>query len=326
MNDKFLLAFYNYLVKMSPRLIERIYAATNFATGMLIPTNADGQSLPYAATQYEIMNIDVKGETDEAAHESQEFPEVEVTIGKDAYKTMRLPVAFSYTEDEVEASNLAASNGAQLAGELISQRPTDAAMNVILRRANIYAAYGKGTTSGLLNNPLVPTDTSTFDPYATTTSDQSVIDWLVNWSLAIKKRNNLEDDELWVPDTLLLPMAMEQRMSRVIVQNNPSDMTLEEKFLKSQKNFTKIHYSNLLGGPALEKYGVQPTATNRDRLMFYRRDPRFVERLMSKVHVYRPSYSKGVYWSGFAQKFTQTIIHMPQFMQLVTFSNTNSAI
>jgi len=309
-----------WLEDMTPRLTEQIYTEINFANGQLVYTTAD---LDISTKVISSFTADVRGETDYDDELSDEIPESSIVIGKDEFKTWHLRQGFTLKHEQVLAYNSVRAKSTTPMAEMFLRKPAEVALQVIMRKANPLKAYGRNSTTGLLNDPNLPTDPVTTALYQNAVTSQDLYDFMQNQIELIISNNSIEDDMANTPNIILLPLGLRKKMKRSVISTTGTQLSVERALLEDYPMIEKLHYTAFCSSATLEKYRVQAAGTNRDRILIYRRgDDRFCSSRMSPVVNYPSSYSKGAYWSGYVQSFSQVMWHNPMFSRLITFPNT----
>lgn len=309
----------NWLEDVTPRVTMQAYTEINFVNGVLIPTTVD---LDISTKVISEFTAQVMGEPDIDDELSDEIPESSIKIGKDEYRTWHTRQGFHYKHEQLLAYRQAsAKSKAPLAAEFLDM-PARTAVQVLMRKGNPLAAYGRGSSTGLLNDANLPTNPSATALYTTAVTNQQLLDFLIAEIENVITTNSIEDDMASIPNTILAPIALRRKMKTPQLTLNGTVMSVEKALMMEYDNITKIHYTNFCSNALLAKYGVQTLATNRDRLLFYQRNNSdFLRRRMSTVVNYPSSYNKGTYWAGMIQTFGQTVWTNPTYARLVTFPN-----
>jgi hypothetical protein len=305
-----------YSVATVDKIVEKVYAPSNFANGSLIPTNADGVEIPISVDQVDVISAIAQGETSPQNLDSRDIPEMTISIGKDTYKTWHLPVSTSYSFMQLEAIKDFTAAGSPIGADLLIDGPMRSGIENITRVANRLAFYGTSTVSGLVTDPSVTPDNSSVNLYSAT--GQELVDFIVAEYHQVLVANNVEDDFGYTPNCIILPRALGARLAAQ--DQNFNGLTRLQRIMNACPGVS-IHFTGLASGVNLEKYGVHAAGTNKDVMLIYPKADWAVGRKVSRVLPIPTSYTKGVYWSGVIQTVSQTFWKQPDYARIVKFAN-----
>jgi hypothetical protein len=308
----------DWLTDNTSRITLQEYTEVNFANGTLIPTTVDLATYTKKINEY---TAEVMGETDYDDELSDDIPESSIKIGMDEYRTWHMRQSFSYTYEQMKAYEQASAMSKTPMASSFLDMPARAAVGQLIQRANPLAAYGRGSSTGLLNDSNLPTLNRTVSLNGLT--PQELLFFMMEQMKFIIESNSLESNYRVLPDTVLASYNLMLPMVTPTISASGTSESVETVFRRAFPFITKIHYTSFCGTGLLEKYNVQTPGTNRDRMLFYQRsNPDILRRKMSVVENYPTSYTKGAYWAGYIQTFGQTIWTNPMYSRLITYPTT----
>lgn len=281
-----------------------------FENGRLVPTLVDLQA---GASEVVAENITEVGDADFIADEAGDLNVVDITSEEDRYKVILIAAAFGVTMQQAMAFEQAQRNGRQWNPSDVKQ---NVALRVIAERANRYAAYGDrriGTT-GMVNNSHVGVDTTTFDPYSSSTTADDLIQFMVEGLGDVRK----ETETVETPDRFAVSVDLETRLTSVRVPD--SGKNVKSYLIDEVDWIADIISTPECNSERLEANGVHAPGTNMDRIILYPRDEVVFERHVTLTAQVPPeyTYTKGLKrFFPLYQAVSPTIVNYPGAMRYV---------
>lgn len=266
-----------FLEQRLPNVLEKRYRNLIWENGSVIPKIADLQ--PGAATLVQ-EQMEVVGEAAIGADEAFDIPLSDISAEEVSYKIIAVFSAYHFTFRQMQA--------AQRSGVPLNDKKAFAARRAIAEKMNSISAFGASRydVTGFLNNPDVPRNNSSFNPYTATGDD--LAEWIIDECIAIEDSTELTE----TPNTLLVTPLLHGAMIKKRMSD--SDVTVEEFVLKST-NLTSIRKATELKSATLEANGVQSAGTNKDRMVLYPLDLEVVEQHIETVKPMPTEYRSGKY-------------------------------
>lgn len=233
-----------------------------FENGTLIPTIGD---LP--AGKDEIGSIFLDGSLGEEAillaPGASDIPLTQVTIG-----TERIPVVMAAKGYSISWQEKRAMTGLDIASQLTNAK-IDIVRKEIAKRLNRFAALGEPVLGmpGLYSSPKISIVNSSFNP--NTATFQQWTEFLVGTIL--NAGLSADGEILLEPTTVLIPPRMAILAQTVTSPNNNTLSVLDAvgTRLKVELNNGYFIRSPYSASAMLERYGVMPVGTNKDRIVVY---------------------------------------------------------
>jgi hypothetical protein len=291
--------------------IETITPKDTFSDGTRIPTTFD---LDEGATSVVAEVIETRGQSDYIDNWSQ-IPEIGMSLTEDTYPVLDQAVAFTYNFKQVKAAELAAKKGYNGSKALLSDRPMAQCVKALYQRANVFSVYGKGGIPGFFNTAGVLEEPSTFNPY-TSTDPNAIRAWITEGISDIQYENRAETTDTMV-DSLLLPSRIFRVMHETLIPNTKTNLVT---WIKENYPFVKnIDFTNFLNSETLEEFKVQASGTNKDWMIWYKRDPLYVSRQSTKVIPFDVERAGLLYKVIFLMSNSATQVHQLDWMKRTTF-------
>lgn len=258
------LFLYNKLTQKLPGVLAKRYRLLKFENGSIVPTEADleaGAAEVVRDTMNEIGDAEIIGDG------AFDMPVVDVSAGEDRYKTIMVGSAFSYTFQQERAYEMGNAE--------LTDRRMLAARRSIAERHNKLAAYGDARVgfTGMLNNPSVTLNNSSFNPNTATPDDLAGF-FVDELKAAHKNSNNVE-----TPMDVLISVGLHFLLiKKRMTDTNKTVMAYIREALSEEDVDFNLIKAEEVDSPNLEVNGVQSAATNKDRVTMFVRDPEVIER------------------------------------------------
>lgn len=260
------LFLYRALEQHLPNILGRRYRELYFENGSVIPTVAD---LEPGAAEVVRDTVDEVGDADIIGDGAFDIPIVDISASEDRYKTFMIASGFSFTFQQERAYEFANKN------TQILDRKMKLARRSIAERHNRVAAYGDARlgVTGFVNNAAVALNNSSFNPNTATEDDLQGF-FVDELKAAHRNSNNVE-----MPMDVLIPSGLYFQLIRKRIPNTSMTVLTYIKEALSQEgvNFNIMKCLEC-DSANLEARGVQASGTNKDRIIFYTKDPDVVER------------------------------------------------
>lgn len=280
-----------FLEQRLPIVLEKRYPELVFANGRFLPDvmdlNAGADSVVVEMVN-EYGEAAIEGDTDS-------IPMAEISVSEDKGKVVAVMAGYAYSMREADAAEEASRNG-QMATNL-SDRRMIRARRMIDEKCHRIGAYGdtRRGVKGVLSDTNVPVVNSTFNPY-TSTTQQDGIDWFGSFITDIRVDSELIES----PNLALVPEELYRKWATTFRSTN-SDSTMLESILKANPSVMAIAPYQEGRSANLERYGVMPAGTNKDRMLVYNLSPENLFRRCSAIRPV-PVQLRGMRYEGFFYK------------------------
>ena len=250
------------LEHIRPQIFETEYADIKYPT--ILPVTSEAG--PGAQTfTYRIM--DATGQFKVISDAADDLPRSDVTQTEKSINIRSIGGSFGYTVQELRA--------AQMANVALEQRRAAAVRRAYEEKVEEIAMFGDSAVSlaGFFNNSTV--DVVAADKWftgatATGTTAQDMLELLNYGVTAIINGSNMKEQ----PDTILMAWEDYNKLSTTR-NSDSSDVTVLEYFLRTNPFIRNIEPINQLD--------ADKSALNKNRMVFYRRDPGKVQ-----LHIPQP--------------------------------------
>lgn len=281
-----------------------------FENGDIVPTFPDLES---GAAEIVSERINEAGQADILSDNANDVPIVDIEVDEDRYKIKLFAAAFPITFQQMRAYDFAESNGRSWSVRTTKQ---SVAARVIATKANSYSAYGDSrlNTTGMVNDPNVNVNTSTFNPFAGATTADDLIGFVVEEIGDVRKDTNIVE----TPDQVLIGVDLDTALTSTRVPD--SGITVKQYLINTIDWISAITAVPELNSDYLERAGVQAAGTNRDRVVLYPQDPLVIERHIEVTQLVPEQflYNKGLsqYYPMF-QAVSPTLVNYPGAMRYI---------
>ena len=287
-----------------------------WSDGALLPQVGD---LPWGAQEVAVELIDWKGEAQIVASEDGDVPFSDIRISRDIFRVVTIASALRYKLSEIEAAQFAQQNG-QIVTNIVEQK-TLAAKRVMDELSNKLAAFGNAGygIQGILNNPSVPVVTSSFKPYASASTPQQLVDWVLDqWATIITNTQLVEQ-----PNRLVVTFHLYNILLQTILSTT-TGITVLEQILRvgALLGLEKITYVNELQTDELIAAGVYSSGTTTERMLVYKLDPTYsFFRRISSYKTSEPEYRKEGFDIYMRQKVSSVYNPFPESSSYIDYAN-----
>jgi hypothetical protein len=299
-------ALFRKLEQLLPGVLTRRYRSLKFEDGSLIPTMAD---LQVGAAEVVRETLAEVGDADIIGDGAFDLPIVDVSADEDRYRVLMLGAAFSYTFQQERALEFAGNT------QQINDRKMMLTQRVIAEKANRIAAFGVSRLglTGLLNNPNVTLNNSSFNPW-TATADALAEFFIDELAAVVTGSNTVE-----APNGVLLSIDLDFLLIKKRMPDGA--MSVKQYILQNSDYISSITGCTELGWNQLEANGVLASGTNRDRVVLMpTSDPMAVERHIEVTKLAPPEYQEVRNMRRVFPMFhcaTPTIVNWPGSMRYV---------
>lgn len=297
-----------------------------FENGTFIPTDASlekGVKSVYAPT------FDMVGEADFVAGDAEDIPMVEVTGGRDDYKTYMMAVGYKTTLADTWAETYS--------GKLQrhESRKLTAANRAIAEKMDRFARYGstKLGVTGFYNSPLVSTETWATSPFLASTTNADIEKWFFDSVEALDNLGNGAYSDGEMLESGQTVGSAGDMLGVVVIVSQPLMYELNRR----KHPQTERSLLSILTEPGSPILSIQSTRAGRadnlqslggigtgalDRMVMYQPDREYLERLYSPAEL---APAEWVTVKGMTKAFpmfattTQTIIHHPATMRYIDY-------
>jgi hypothetical protein len=255
-----------------PKVYEKRYPALKFSNGLLLPATAELEAGADSVVEEIMETIGEVGES--SADQIDDIPLADASVTEFKYPVMVKPIAIRYSVRELQAAMKGNRN--------IRGMREMAARRAIEESSNKVSAYGDKKTSsvGLLNDPNVPVNNSSFNPYTATQDD--LIDFLTGEVTKIIDSTKMTEE----PDTMLVPVKLHELITNKRIPDSP--LTVKKFILENNPYIKDIVPCTELAASELEANGVETSGTNKDSIMIYPRNPEIVQRIFEPLSIMQP--------------------------------------
>jgi hypothetical protein len=297
------------LEQLLPEVVKKRYPQLNFSNGSWLPTIEDlntGAMNVIKQVTSEYGEAELEGDTDT-------IPLAEVSLGEDRAKVLVAVAGFGYSQRELDAVAMAESKMLQYTN-LTSERMMRS-RRMIEEKMHRTLAFGdlRRNSVGFLNSTLVPRINSSFNPY-TSTNQQDIIDWVSAPITDVRTDSELVES----PNLILMPEELFRKCATTFRSTN-SDTTVLDAIYKANPTIASIQSYQEGQSAMLERYGVVPAATNKDRMVVYNLEPENLSVRSSGLQI-MPSQVKGMRWETPMYKcFTEVMWNYPLTARYIDF-------
>lgn len=256
---------YDDLTQRLPKVLEPEYEQLVFENGTLIPTETD---LIPGAREIAYESFTEFGDADFIEDAAVNFPVVNISVEEDRYPIYMVGAGFPMSlQDERAYQNAGRLSATTMLDRF--QRRMQAARNAIAQRVNRLMAAGRGSLNfpGLINNPNVTVESTTFNPY--TSTYVQFVDYMV--SVIESLTDNLVSRE---PTTLVVPTDFRTRLLSVMNENGTRSVYSYMREIYPQLDIRKQKEAS---DAFLTQQNVSHTA-GHDRLLIYPNDGQVLHR------------------------------------------------
>ncbi len=264
-------SLYYDLTQRLNKILEQEYEELRFENGTLIPTEVD---LELGATEISYDKITGWGDADLVNDIATNIPIVDLAVSEDKYPIYMVASGFAVSLNE-SFLDRRRDRRLHVAGLSLYNRRMRLAREVIAQRTDRFTALGIPGLNfpGILGNPLVSTENSTFDLY------NAPFDDLVQFF--VESIESMDDDNVsGLPTTMLLPPDPYKLLKS---RRNPDGNMTAWKAIMEQYENLQIYKTSYLKADVLDESPIQrPTGAGKDRIILYARRSNVLNR-----HVYR---------------------------------------
>lgn len=306
---------YLSLTQTLPTVIEKVYRNLPFATGAIVPVQADlAAGAEFVLQDY----YQEMGEADLLAGDAMDIPLVSVGMTQERKPVFMIAAGYDIT--------FQSARGLSFAGRLatVTQKKQSVAARAIAERVHKFIAAGDARVNqtGFLNDPNVTTRTTTFDPTDPAITAVTFRSFLLD---AIWHSYTARTGHTRFPASILLPPNM-FRLG--------TDLLMPDSGLSVIDSVRQSIVSGDLGGVApaalsigqvpeaaadwLEDYGVKAAGTNEDRIVVYTAETEIMSAHMESLQLVPREWmgaEAGRQTFGNYECWTPTLIEQPYFME-----------
>lgn len=303
------LNLYDALTKKLPEVITKRYRDLPFENGTIVPTVTDLQPGDAELSRDLLEEV---GDAEIVGDDTTNFPIVDLSAEEDRYKILMVANGFSFTYNQIAAYERAGNF------QQVNNRKMMVARRGIAERMNKLAAFGnagQGIT-GFLNNPNVPLDNSSFDPWDANTTGDDLSDWVQEQVEVAYTANN----NSYMPSELLCSTEFWFLLNRKRMSDS-GEKVINHLTQGENPPLRRIVWSSETRSSALEANGVQAANTDLDRLVLYPLDEMVVDRHNSTVGLLPPDYIQTKGTRKIYPMFgltSPTMINIPYAMRYIT--------
>lgn len=295
------------LLQKLPQVYERRYAQLWAEDGQAITVTG---SLDGYAEQIEAELMNSVGEAKEYSDGSTDIPIASSSITTENFNVHIFSMATQHSIFKLRA--------AQQAGRSIEMVDTNAAVRALRQKVNDVLIFGdtKRGSTGFMNDPNVPlTPSGGYDPNTATWQDH--IDFFAGVMTDVADRNFLTDNisTIYIPNKLMSKLATTYQTGdsgksaiEAIVDNFGQAMG------GSFQGFRVVNETRAL---LLERFGVRPTGTNEDRIVFAPSSADVVDRLGDAPETMPTQFVDMHFRTVHFMRTSECMIHYPESMQYV---------
>ena len=275
-----------HLEQTLPGVIRQRFRPFRYENGMLVPTIADLSPGAQVLVQEQ---IEGRGQAAVVADQAFDIPLADYNVSETRDPVVAVFSSFHYTVRELQA--------ATFANQPLTDERQRVARRAIASRINELTAFGSAQygLTGMLNNPLTPVDDTSFDPYASATTAEDLVDFFVEKVAAVTDST----DETEYPNHIEMAFRLWKQLSSKRLSGTAVSAIehLRKLFSGEESGFSRMTFgtSPELKSEKLERYGVHSAGTNKDRIAVYPRSAEILDRHIESTQVLETEYRNAQY-------------------------------
>ncbi len=294
------------LLQRLPRVYEKRYASLWAEEGMYLPI---GGSLEEYTETIEAEILETVGEAEEYSDMSGDIPVVSSSITTENFNVHIFAVATSHSILKLKAAQKAGRNVQNI--DLVA---VDRALRQRVHKVTVFGDKKRGS-EGFFNNSKVPTTASSYNPNTSTWQDD--LDFCADTITAIADRNELTESTAWLGVSNKLRTKWGTTYQTGDSGKSVLEAIMENFGVGNGGTLKGIVPLNECRADLLEKFGVHPIGTNKDRVVFLPENEDVAERLGDSPQYMPPQLVDMNYRTVFFHRTSETMIHYPDAMEYV---------
>lgn len=256
------------LTRVNSTILQTIRKELWAFNGLMIPVTA---TLTPGLKFIEQFREDYTGMSARYAGESTDIPTVDVTLDRNGYTVATWVIGARWNQFDLNTEMVARSAGILTRSGLV-ERKMSAMEKVISEGINKAVIFGDTGFNGFINNSNVTVQMEATSPY--TLSGMALYDYFRALINEFRRTARVPTSSL----TLAVPPDMFFRLGQIVTPENGSTVYKMLTDPSLGQDVGEIVEVDELDSLELEANGVQPAATNRDRIVLYNKDPQTLTR------------------------------------------------
>ncbi|MGK7892354.1 MAG: major capsid family protein [Xenococcus sp. (in: cyanobacteria)] len=285
------------------KVYEKKYAPLWAEAGRFLTATPD---LDPGATSIIEEIIEAVGKAEELSDMSDDVPLVAISEDENRFKVHCFVLAYKYTITQLHR--------ARKTGDDISLRRAAVVDRILREQVHNVAVFGdkKRGSQGFFNNDQVPVSSTGYNP--NTASFQDHLDFVGERLAKVRKRNHQTEDVslILVSDDLKF---LWNRTRNANGTTTVSRALMEDYGVANNGTLTGIYSVNECSAEELEAFGVRPSGTDEDRVIFVPESEDVAERHYFPCDYLPPQLRDMSYKVCAYHGTSETIIHYPEAME-----------